>query len=48
MTIMMGMDQHRAQITAEWLDTETALGGQDGVAVRGRGVAGSGSAGASR
>lgn len=23
MTIMMGLDQHRAQITAEWLDTDT-------------------------
>jgi transposase len=23
MTIMMGLDQHRAQITADWLDTET-------------------------
>jgi hypothetical protein len=23
MTIMMGLDQHRAQITAEWIDTET-------------------------
>ena len=23
MTIVMGMDQHRAQITAEWLNTET-------------------------
>ncbi|MGI8557616.1 MAG: IS110 family transposase [Solirubrobacteraceae bacterium] len=23
MTIVMGLDQHRAQITAEWLDTET-------------------------
>jgi transposase len=23
MTIMMGLDQHRAQITAEWLETET-------------------------
>ena len=23
MTIMMGLDQHRAQITAEWLDTES-------------------------
>jgi hypothetical protein len=22
-TIVMGLDQHRAQITAEWLDTET-------------------------
>ena len=24
MTIVMGLDQHRAQITAEWLDTSTA------------------------
>jgi hypothetical protein len=23
MSIVMGWDQHRAQITAEWLDTET-------------------------
>ena|SRR6478672_2197324 len=23
MTIVMGLDQHRAQITAEWIDTET-------------------------
>ena len=23
MTIVMGLDQHRAQITAEWLDSET-------------------------
>ena len=23
MTVVMGLDQHRAQITAEWLDTET-------------------------
>ena len=23
MTIVMGLDQHRGQITAEWLDTET-------------------------
>ena len=23
MTIMMGLDQHRAQITAEWIDTDT-------------------------
>ena len=23
MTIVMGLDQHRAQITAEWMDTET-------------------------
>ncbi len=23
MTIVMGLDQHRAQITAEWLDTQT-------------------------
>jgi hypothetical protein len=23
MTIVMGLDQHRAQITAEWLDTDT-------------------------
>jgi len=22
-TIVMGLEQHRAQITAEWLDTET-------------------------
>ena len=23
MTVVMGLDQHRAQITADWLDTET-------------------------
>ena len=23
MTIVMGLDQHRAQITAEWVDTST-------------------------
>lgn len=23
MTIVMGLDQHRAQITAEWVDTDT-------------------------
>jgi transposase len=23
MTVVMGLDQHRAQITAEWIDTET-------------------------
>ena len=23
MTIVMGLDQHRAQITTEWVDTET-------------------------
>ena len=23
MSIVMGLDQHRAQITAEWIDTET-------------------------
>jgi hypothetical protein len=23
MTIVMGLDQHRAQITAEWVDTQT-------------------------
>ena len=23
MTVVMGLDQHRAQITAEWLDSET-------------------------
>jgi hypothetical protein len=23
MTIVMGLDQHRGQITAEWFDTET-------------------------
>ena len=23
MTIVMGLDQHRAQITAEWIDTDT-------------------------
>ena len=23
MTIVMGLDQHRAQITGEWIDTET-------------------------
>ena len=23
MTIVMGLDQHRGQITAEWIDTET-------------------------
>ena len=31
MTIVMGLDQHRAQITAEWIDTET------GEVSRGRG-----------
>ncbi len=69
MTIVMGLDQHRAQITADWLDTETGevkrgrvapadragraqvlgrfrrpgarggVGGDDGLAVRGRGAA---------
>ena len=69
MTIVMGLDQHRAQITAEWIDTETGeierariapahrapvrrflhafrrrgsrgrAGGDDGLAVRGRGAA---------
>ena len=69
MTIVMGLDQHRAQITAEWLDTETGevsrgrvtpadragvrrflerfarpgarggAGGDDRLAVRGRGAA---------
>ena len=24
MTIVMGLDQHRGQITGEWIDTETA------------------------
>ena len=67
MTIVMGLDQHRAQITAEWVDTSTGevsrtrvapadragvrrfagrfrgqhggrVGGDDGLAVRGRGV----------
>ena len=28
MTIVMGLDQHRAQITAEWLDTETGAVGR--------------------
>ena len=37
MTIVMGLDQHRAQITAEWVDTAT-----------GEIVAGAGRAGASR
>jgi hypothetical protein len=23
MAIVMGLDQHRAQVTAEWIDTET-------------------------
>ncbi len=23
MTVVMGLDQHRAQVTADWLDTET-------------------------
>ena len=69
MAIVMGLDQHRAQITAEWMDTETGevgrarvspalprrraavldavrrpaarggAGGDDGLAVRGRGAA---------
>ena len=77
MTIVMGLDQHRAQITAEWIDTETGeiararvapahreavrrflgavrgpgargrAGGDDGLAVRGRGAAGGRRAGAS-
>jgi hypothetical protein len=25
MSIVMGLDQHRAQITAEWLDTVTGI-----------------------
>ena len=28
MTIVMGLDQHRAQITTEWLDTVTGEIGQ--------------------
>ena len=29
MTIVMGLDQHRAQITTEWVDTETGeIGGR--------------------
>ena len=78
MTIVMGLDQHRAQITAEWIDTDTGeiarsrvapahrepvrrflarfagqqagggAGGDDRVAVRGRGAAGGGRPGASR
>ena len=69
MAIVMGLDQHRAQITAEWIDTDTGeigrarvspalprrrapvlqalrrsaarggAGGDDGLAVRGRGAA---------
>ena len=69
MTIVMGLDQHRAQITAEWIDTDDGrdragagsagapgagapvpgavrwrgarggAGGDDGLAVRGRGAA---------
>ena len=76
-TIVMGLDQHRAQITAEWLDTETGevsrarvapadrepvaavpaplrgarargrVGGDDGLAVRGRGAAARSAPGAS-
>ena len=68
MAIVMGLDQHRAQIAAEWLDTitgeisrariapadraavrrflapfkgaglEVCVGGDDGLAVRGRGT----------
>ena len=40
MTIVMGLDQHRAQITAEWLDTET------GEVSRGAGGAGASRGGA--
>ena len=78
MTIVMGLDQHRAQITAEWIDSatanrrgtrvapadraecakvpisvsaarscEVAAGGDDGVAVRGRGATPGGCGGAS-
>ena len=32
MTIVMGLDQHRAQITAEWLDTVTGEVGRARVA----------------
>ena len=32
MTIVMGMDQHRAQITAEWIDTETGEIGRSRIA----------------
>ena len=76
-SIVMGLDQHRAQITAEWLDTVTGVkrgrvvpadrsgarrfsrpvrrpgargrvGGDDRVAVRGRGASAFGCGGASR
>jgi hypothetical protein len=26
MAIVMGLDQHRAQITADWIDTDTGRG----------------------
>jgi hypothetical protein len=32
MTIVMGLDQHRAQITTEWLDTVTGEIGRGRVA----------------
>jgi transposase len=32
MTIVMGLDQHRAQITAEWVDTDTGEIGRTRVA----------------
>jgi hypothetical protein len=32
MTIVMGLDQHRAQITTEWIDTETGEIGRARVA----------------
>ena len=32
MSIVMGLDQHRAQITAEWIDTETGEVGRARVA----------------
>src|SRR3954452_22852972 len=36
MAIVMGLDQHRAQITAEWLDTESGEIGRARVAPGGR------------
>src|ERR1035437_4281851 len=32
MTVVMGLDQHRAQVTAEWIDTETGEGSRSRVA----------------
>jgi hypothetical protein len=38
MSIVMGLDQHRAQITAEWLDTEDVVhGGRAARRMSGRG-----------